>query len=61
MSLRIWIIKIGEPVPVCPGNYRLMRAGMLAQIAVNRGHDVLWWTSAFEHFTKTNTSFFKIL
>ena len=29
-----------------------MRCGMLAQRLVERGHDVVWWTSDFDHYRK---------
>jgi glycosyltransferase involved in cell wall biosynthesis len=52
-NLRIWLITVGEPLPI-PGchNPRLLRTGRLARCLTDRGHEVLWWTSAFDHFTK---------
>ncbi len=45
--MRIWIIKVNEPVP--EENVRLMRAGMIAREFAARGADVTWWTSTFSH------------
>lgn len=51
--MKIWLITIGEPIPH-PGNkLRLHRTGILAkQISEAGKHEVTWWTSAFNHFTK---------
>lgn len=32
---------------------RAMRTNLLAEKLVTRGHQVLWWTSAFSHYTKS--------
>ena len=51
--MRVWLIKIGEPIPVVDGPHgRWMRTGLFAQALAARGHEVLWWTSAFEHARK---------
>jgi len=50
-KLNIWIIQRGEPLPF-EKNARKMRTGMLIDKLVERGHDVLWWTSAFDHNKK---------
>jgi len=53
--VNIWLATIGEPVPVKAGpRDRLHRTGYLAQFLAGRGHRVLWWTSAFDHFRKTH-------
>ncbi len=52
--MRAWLITVGEPLPVDSGNPRLLRTGMLANTLVDRGHDVVWWTSTFDHSTKQN-------
>ena len=50
--MRIWIITVGEPLPL-PGNRdRLWRTGLLAYVLASRGHEVLWWTSTVDHFRK---------
>jgi glycosyltransferase involved in cell wall biosynthesis len=44
----IWLIQTGEIIPFSKED-RVMRTGYLAKELANRGHDVIWWTSAFEH------------
>lgn len=50
--MKIWIVTIGEPLPTDAGKQRLHRSGQVAQILANRGHDVTWWTSSFDHALK---------
>jgi glycosyltransferase involved in cell wall biosynthesis len=51
--LRVWLVTVGEPVPLDDGRRdRLHRVGMLAEALVARGHEVLWWTSSFDHFRR---------
>ncbi|MGE5483895.1 MAG: glycosyltransferase family 4 protein [Ignavibacteriales bacterium] len=50
--MRIWLITVGEPLPVDGGGKRLLRTGLLAAILCQRGHDVVWWTSTFDHTGK---------
>ena len=50
--MNIWLLQTGEPLPLSD-NVRKMRTAILADILVARGHNVLWWTSAFEHQRKT--------
>lgn len=49
-NLRIWVLQIGEPLPVTA--VREMRTALLCRELAARGHDVVWWASAFDHFTK---------
>lgn len=49
--LRIWLLKAGEPLPL-QTKERLMRTGLLAKELVRRGHEVTWWTSAWDHRNK---------
>jgi len=51
--MRIWLSTIGEPVPVdaCSRD-RLLRTGYFAHFLAENGHDVVWWTSTFDHFRK---------
>lgn len=50
--LNIWLVTVGEPVPI-PGNEaRLWRCGLLAKTLAQRGHRVVWWTSTFDHISK---------
>ena len=48
----IWLITIGEPLPTDGFGDRLMRAGILANMLVEKGHKVVWWTSTFDHVRK---------
>jgi glycosyltransferase involved in cell wall biosynthesis len=50
-KLNVWLIQPGEPLPLDP-NIKKMRTAHLADKLVERGHSVLWWTSAFDHFKK---------
>ncbi len=51
--MNIWLVTIGEPVPVRPGlGDRLHRTGFFARFLAGRGHRVVWWTSTFDHFRK---------
>lgn len=45
--MRIWTIKIGEPLP--GDNVRLMRTGMITRELAKRGTEVTWWVSTFSH------------
>jgi glycosyltransferase involved in cell wall biosynthesis len=49
--MKIWLIKEGEPLP-CDATPRLMRTGILAQYLIKKGHDVIWWSSTFNHGEK---------
>jgi len=56
MSIRVWLVTTGEPFPMAGSDRRLMRAGMLAKHLASRGHEVTWWTSAFDHLEKRHLS-----
>jgi glycosyltransferase involved in cell wall biosynthesis len=51
-ALSIWLITVGEPLPLRGNSARLWRTGLLAQKLVERGHAVTWWTSTVDHFNK---------
>ncbi|MDB4915695.1 MAG: Alpha-D-kanosaminyltransferase [Gemmatimonadetes bacterium] len=51
--MRVWLVTVGEPLPSDPGNERLLRAGIVADMLVARGHEVVWWSSTFNHPLKT--------
>ena len=53
-ELRIWLIQRAEPTPHDHGEQRALRTGLIARALACRGHEVVWWTSAFDH---TNKSF----
>ncbi len=50
--MNIWIVCVGEPLPVDEGGQRLLRAGMLTEALLSMGHEVTWWTSTFNHSSK---------
>ena len=52
--MRVWLITVGEPLPTDGSNERLFRTGILAGFLVRRGHEVLWWTSAYDHMRKSH-------
>ncbi len=49
--MNVWLLKIGEILPLQTGARRL-RTAMLADKLTERGHNVLWWASSFDHFGK---------
>lgn len=51
--MRVWLVTIGEPVPLEDGaRDRLHRTGTFAHLLAEAGHEVVWWTSTFNHFRK---------
>tara|TARA_B100001059_G_C17278632_1_gene307119 strand:+ start:155 stop:454 length:300 start_codon:yes stop_codon:yes gene_type:complete len=54
--MNIWVIVLGEPIPLDSNKIRLHRAGMLTQELTNRGHNVTFWTSNVDHFNKIKRS-----
>ena len=51
--MNVWLVTIGEPLPIDgDGDDRLYRAGILATKLAQRGHQVSWWTSTFDHARK---------
>jgi glycosyltransferase involved in cell wall biosynthesis len=51
---RVWITMAWEPLPGVDASARLLRCGLLARQLAADGHHVTWWTSTFDHPTKTN-------
>ena len=49
--LDIWLVTIGEPLPL-ERNSRPLRTRLLAREFAGRGHEVRWWTSDYNHFSK---------
>jgi len=49
--MNIWLIRTGEFLPL-KENVKKMRTAILAEKLIERGHSVLWWASAFDHFKK---------
>ena len=50
-ELTIWLLQSGEPLPIESG-VRKMRTALLADKLLERGFNVHWWGSAFEHQRK---------
>lgn len=50
--MKVWLVTIGEPLPIGDSQDRLLRAGLLGNALVARGHEVTWWSSTFDHFQK---------
>lgn len=50
--MKIWIVSVGEPLPVDSENVRLRRMGNLATYISNKGIDVEWFSVSFEHYQK---------
>jgi len=50
--MHVWLFTVGEPLPIENSQPRLLRTGILANLLADRGHEVVWWTSAFDHFRK---------
>ena len=48
-GLKIWIVTVGEPLPVDGEYERLYRSGILCERMADEGHEVTWWTSSFNH------------
>lgn len=51
-ALRIWVVRDMEPLPTDEGDRRLMRCAMLCNALAERGHEVAWFTSSFDHYGK---------
>ena len=47
--MKVWIVNVGEPMAVDPGAERKLRMALIADRLVERGHEVVWWTSSFDH------------
>lgn len=50
--MKIWILNVGENMPTDGENTRLLRCGILAEHLSERGHEVIWWSSTFDHYLK---------
>lgn len=51
--MRVWLVTIGEPLPIGERvGDRLQRTGYFAYLLSRQGHNVVWWTSTFDHFRK---------
>lgn len=50
--MKIWVLKDSEPLPLTSA-VKPMRAAMLVDALLKRGHEVRWWCSTISHFNKT--------
>lgn len=50
--MRVWLITVGEPLPIDGADVRLLRTGYLAQQFAASGDHVTWWSSTFNHAKK---------
>lgn len=50
--MRVWVVQDGEPLPGIDGDTRPWRAAMLCSALAAAGHEVVWWSSTFNHVTK---------
>lgn len=50
--MKVWLLQRSEPLPSDEGNNRLLRTGILANILSSQGHEVIWWSSTFNHVSK---------
>jgi hypothetical protein len=55
--VKVWIITVGEPLPVDGKHERLYRSGILCDRMADEGHEVTWWTSSFNHTKRTQRDF----
>jgi len=56
--MRVWLVKISEPIPKNNDSHiGLQRAGYFAKLLSEYGHDVIWWSSTFDHHKKTHLYF----
>jgi glycosyltransferase involved in cell wall biosynthesis len=52
LDMRAWVVQVGEPVSFVDGGIRPFQTEMLVNRLVERGHDVLFWSSTFDHLQK---------
>ena len=52
--MRVWIFQTGEPLQIDPVGLRPMRAMSLSNALIEQGHEVVLWSSNFDHFSKTH-------
>ena len=50
--MKIWILQTGEPLHIDKSGLRPMRAMNLSNALIKKGHDVVLWSSDFDHFSK---------
>ena len=50
--MKVWILQTGEPLQIDAGGLRPMRAINLSNALIEHGHQVILWSSDFDHFSK---------
>jgi glycosyltransferase involved in cell wall biosynthesis len=54
--MKVWILQTGEPLHIDKTGLRPMRAMNLANKLSENGHEVILWSSNFDHFSKKHRS-----
>jgi len=54
--MKVWILQTGEPLHIDTNGLRPMRAMNLANKLVENSHEVIIWSSNFDHFSKNYRS-----
>jgi glycosyltransferase involved in cell wall biosynthesis len=49
--MKVWLITSGEPLPMY--GEKPHRTGSLARLLAEQGHEVTWWTTTFDHQSKS--------
>ena len=52
--MKAWILQTGEPLPIDSDSLRPMRAMNLSEALIEHGHEVMLWSSDFNHFSKSH-------
>lgn len=52
--MKVWILQTGEPLPIDDNGLRPMRAMNLTKSLIEHGHEVILWSSNFDHFSKSH-------
>lgn len=50
--MNIWIVGVGEPLPIDGENTRLRRVGNLARYISDKNDEVHWFSTSFDHYKK---------
>jgi len=50
--MNIWLLAVGEPLPLPNNLDRLHRTGILSEVLMSRNHQITWWSSTIDHFRK---------
>jgi len=54
--MKVWVVKTSEMLAGDNRNGRLMRSGIIAHMLDDRGHEVTWWMSSFDHANRRSRS-----